>query len=110
MIHVALVRFSEDLDNVRNRAHLEEDLEEDGVGVNADPLTRVRRAVWGILYADDVGIASKSSEGFAKMMTIIVTVFEAAGLTVSEKRTDTMLLRAPDQAPRASPLVIDAAR
>ena len=90
--------------------HLEEDLEEDGVGVNADPLTRVRRAVWGILYADDVGIASKSSEGFAKMMTIIVTVFEAAGLTVSEKRTDTMLLRAPDQAPRASPLVIDAAR
>ena len=54
--------------------HLEEDLEEDGVGVNADPLTCVRRAVWGLLYADDAGIVSKSAEGLAKMIAIIVTV------------------------------------
>ena len=43
------------------------------------------------------------------MMTVIVTVFEAAGLTVSEKNTETMLLPTPDQAPRTSPLVIEAA-
>ena len=36
----------------------------------------------------------KSAEGLAKMMTVIVTVFEAAGLTVSEK-TEAMLLRTP---------------
>ena len=42
------------------------------------------------------------------MMTVIVTVFEAAGLTVSEK-TETMLLRTPDQAPCTTPLVIEAA-
>ena len=42
------------------------------------------------------------------MMTVIVTVFEAAGLTVSEK-TETMLLRTPDQASCTSPLVIEAA-
>ena len=42
------------------------------------------------------------------MITIIVTVFEAVDLTVSEK-TETMLLRIPDQAPRTSPLVIEAA-
>ena len=51
----------------------------------------------------------KSAEGLAKMMTVIVTVFEAVGLTVSEKNTETMLLRTPDQAPCTSPLVIEAA-
>ena len=50
----------------------------------------------------------KSAEGLAKMMTVIVTVFEPAGLTVSEKKTETMLLRTPDQAPCTSPLVIEA--
>ena len=43
--------------------HLEEDLAEDGVEVNADPLTRVGTAVWDMLYADDAGIVSKSAEG-----------------------------------------------
>ena len=51
----------------------------------------------------------KSAEGLAKMMTVIVTVFEAAGLTVSAKKTETMMLRTPDQALRTSPLVIEAA-
>ena len=46
----------------------------------------------------------KSAEGLAKMMTVIVTVLEAAGLTVSDKKTETMLLlRTPDQAPYTSP-------
>ena len=44
----------------------------------------------------------------AKMMAVIVTVFEPAGLTVSEKKTETMLLRTPDQASCTSPLVIEA--
>ena len=51
-----------------------------------------------------------SAEGLAKMMIIIiVTVFGAAGLTVSEIETETMLLRTPNQAPCTSPLVIEAA-
>ena len=81
-----------DPDIVRDLVHLEEDLEENAAGVSSDPLACVRRAVWGMLYADDAGIVSKSAEGLAKMMTVIVTVFEAAGLTVSEN-TETMLLR-----------------
>ena len=52
---------------------------------------------------------SKSAEGLAKMMTVIVTVFKEADLTVSEKKTETMLLRTTDQAPRTSPLAIEAA-
>ena len=107
VMHDVLVRFSEDPEIARGLVHLEEDLEKDVVGVNSDPLTCVRRAVWGMLYADDAGIVLKSAEGLAKMMTAIVTDFKAAGLTVY--KTETMLLRTQDQAPRTSPLVIEVA-
>ena len=43
-------------------------------------------------------------------MTVIATVFEAAGIRVSEKKTETMLLQTPDQTALAPPLVIVAAR
>ena len=109
VIHVVLVRFSEEPKMARDLVHLEEELEEDVVGVNSDPLTRVRRVVWGMLYADDAGTVTKSAEGLAKMMNVIVTNFEAAALTVSKKKAETMLLRTPDQASRTSPLVIEAA-
>ena len=106
--HAVIVRFSEDPDIVRYLVHLEEELEENAAGVSLDPLAWVRRALWGMLYADDAGIVSKSAQSLAKMTTVIVTDFEAAGLTVSDK-TETMLLRTPDQAPCTSPLVIEAA-
>ena len=106
MTQAVVVRFSEDPGIVRDLAHLEEDLEENAAGASS---VCVRRAVWVMLYADDAGIVSKSAEGLAKMMTVIVTVFEAASVTVSEKKTETMLLRTPDQAPCTSPLVIEAA-
>ena len=63
-----------------------------------------------MLCADDAGIVTTSAEGLAKMMTVIVTAIEAAGLSVSEKKTETMLLRTPDQAPCTSPFVIEANR
>ena len=68
--HAVLVRFSEDEYNVRDLVHLEEDVV---VGKNV-PLASVRRAVWGMLYADDAGIVSKSANGLAEMMTVTVTV------------------------------------
>ena len=43
------------------------------------------------------------------MMTVIVTVSDAAGLTSSNKKTETMPLRTPNQALRTSPLVVKAA-
>ena len=39
------------------------------------------------------------------MKTVIATVFETRGLTVSEKKTEMMLVRTGDQAYPASPLV-----
>ena len=62
-----------------------------------------------MLYADDAGIVSKSVESLANMMAVIANVFEGAGLTVSEKKTETMLLGTRNQTPLTSPLVIAAA-
>ena len=106
--HAVALGFGVDPDIVRDFVHLEEDLDKNAARVNSDPLACVRRAVRGMLCADDAGTLYRLADGLAKMMTVIVPVFEAAGLTVSEK-SKTMLLRTPDQAPCTSPLVIEAA-
>ena len=46
-----------------------------------------------MLYADDAGIVSHSSEGLERMMTVIVTAYSAFGLTVSEAKTEIMCLQ-----------------
>ena len=51
-----------------------------------------------MLYADDAGIVSRSPAGLAGMMTTMVEVFGAFGLTVSEKKTTTLMMRAPEKA------------
>ena len=48
---VVLVRFREDDTILKDLVYLEE---EAGVGAGT-PLERARRAVWGMLYADDAG-------------------------------------------------------
>ena len=107
---VVLVRFSEDDTILKDLVYLEE---EAGVGAET-PLERARRAVWGMFYADDAGVVSRSQEGLARMMTTIVEVFGEFGLTVSEKKTETLLMRAPEKQPKKGgspppPLVIEAA-
>ena len=109
-IEVVLVRFSEDDTTLKDLVYLEE---EAGVGAWT-PLGRAWRAVREMLYADDAGVVSRSQEGLTRMMTTIVEVFGAFGLTVSEKKTATPLMRAPEKQPKqgGSPppsLVIEAA-
>ena len=82
--------------------HLEEDFGEGGLEVA--PLACVWRSVCGMLYADDAGNVSQSTEDLAKM-TVIVTVFESAGLTVPETKTETTLLRKLNKVLPAPPLV-----
>ena len=55
----------------------------------------VRRAVWGMLYADDACIVSRSPQGLPKMMEVIVEVCRAFALTVSAKKTETMCMPPP---------------
>ena len=95
VIEVVLQRFSEDDTIVENLLFLNEG---SGGGPDATRLDRVRRAVWRMLYADDAGILSRSPAGLERMMTVIVEVFGAFGLTVSEKKTETFLMRAPEKA------------
>ena len=49
--------------------------------------------LWGMLYADDAGIVSRSPEGLEKMMTVIGAAFAAFGLTVLEAKTEIMCLQ-----------------
>ena len=109
-IEVVLVHFSEDDTILKDLVYLEE---EAGVGAGT-PLERARRAVWEMLYADDAGVVSKSLEGLTRMMTIVVDVFRAFGLTVSEKNKQVLLMRASEKQPKEGgspppPLVIEAA-
>ncbi|CAB1103641.1 unnamed protein product [Ectocarpus sp. CCAP 1310/34] len=58
-----------------------------GKGISLD---QVRRAVGGMLYADDAGVESRSADRLARMMTVIVEMFGEFGLTVSERKTKTL--------------------
>ena len=51
-----------------------------------------RRAVWGMLYTDDACIVSRSPQGLAKMMEVMVEVYRAFALTVSAKKKETMCM------------------
>ena len=95
VIEVVLQRFSDDDAILENLVFLDEG---NGGGPDETLLDRVRRAVWGMLYADDAGIVSRSPTGLARMMTVIVEVFGAFGLTVLEKKTETLRMRAPEKA------------
>ena len=100
-IHVILVRFSKDEDDLRGLVG--------GGGGGEESLACVRGALWGMLSADDAGIVSTSAEGFAKKNKVGVVVYEATtGLTVSENKAETMLLQKRDQTSRAPPFVIEA--
>ena len=48
-----------------------------------------------MLYADDACIVSRSPQGLAKMMEVIVEVCRAFALTVSAKKTETMCMPPP---------------
>ncbi|CAB1101396.1 unnamed protein product [Ectocarpus sp. CCAP 1310/34] len=85
--------------------------EETGAGAGT-PLDQVRRAVLGILHADDAGVVPRSADGLARMMIVIVEVSREFGLTVSEKKAKTLLMRLKQTVPPLPPpppLIIEAA-
>ena len=66
---------------------------EDGRPREEGTLEMVQRAVWGMLYADDMGVVSTSPRGqLTRMMGVIVVACQEFGLTVSEKKTEAMHL------------------
>ena len=92
VLNVVLQRFSEDPPILAELVHLQEP----STSMGPEPaMDYVRRAVWGMLYADDACIVSRSPQGLAKMMEVIVEVCRAFALTVSAKKTETMRIPPP---------------
>ena len=84
--------FSKDAGILADLIHLHEQPSK------VDPETAlecVRRAIWGMLYADDACILSRYSRGLGRMMAVFVEVVGAFGLTISESKTETMCMPIP---------------
>ena len=73
-----------------------------GESVLATPL-------WGMLYADDAGVVSRSPEQLRKIIGGIVVVCAAFGLTVSEAKTEIMCLRAKGMPESTATFSVEAA-
>ena len=73
MLTVVLQIFSEDTVILAELVHLKEP------PTSTRPesaMDYVRRAVWGMLYANDASIVSRSPQGLVKMMEVIVEIAE----------------------------------
>ena len=96
VLTVVLQRFSEDPVILAELVHLKEP----PTSMGPEPaMDYVRRAVWGTLYADDACVVSRSPQGLAKMMGVIVEVYRAFAVAVSAKKTETMRMP-PSRTPR----------
>ena len=93
VIIVVLQRFVEDPLIVSDLVYLDDAPKgEDGRPKKEGTLEMVRRAVWGMLYADDAGMVPTSPRGLTRMMGVIVVACQELGLTVSEKKNEAMHL------------------
>ena len=69
VLKVVLQNFSKDSAILAALVHLKEP----SMSMEPEPaIDYVRRAVWGMLYADDACIFSRSPQGLAKAMEVIV--------------------------------------
>ena len=92
ILRIVLERFSKDAGILADLVHLHE--QPSKVGPET-ALECVRRAIWGMLYADDACIVSRSARGLGRMMAVFAEVFGAFGLTISESKTETMCMPIP---------------
>ena len=92
VLTVVFQRFSEEPAILAQLVHLKEP----PTSMGPEPaMDYVHRALWGMLYADDACIVSRSPQGLAKIMETIVEVCRAFALTVSAKKTETMCMPPP---------------
>ena len=92
--NVASTRFKVDKGIMNALVHLRKKARAGGRGEATAGESVLATPLWGMLYADDVGVVSQSPEQLRKMMGVIVVVCAAFGLTVSEAKTEIMCLRA----------------
>ena len=73
-LRVVLERFSKDAGILADLIRLHEQPSKVGPETAVEC---VRRAIWGMLYADDACIVSRSPRGLGRMMAVFVEVFGA---------------------------------
>lgn len=84
-------------------------MEDDRVDGETERIDPVRNAMWSILVMDDASVVSTSPEVLAKMMVVIVTLCKAAGLTMSDKKTENIMLWTQHEKSKRGPLSDKAA-
>ena len=91
-IRVVLQRFAEDPRIVSDLVSLDDAPKgEDDRPREEGTLEMVRRAVWGMLYADDAGVVLTSPRGLTQAEgRYSCRICQEFGLTVSEKKTEAM--------------------
>ena len=97
-LNVVLQRFMEDPAILAEMVHRKEPTTSMGP---ESAMGYVRRAGMGMLCADDACIVSRSPQGLAKMVEVIVEVCRVLALTVSAKTTETMCMP-PPRTPRTT--------
>ena len=94
VINVTSARFKADKGIMDALAHLRKKRGERERGEETVRESDLETPLWGMLYADDAGVVSQSPEQLRKMMGVIVVVYAAFGLIVSEAKTEIICLRA----------------
>ena len=93
VINVAYTRFKADKDIMDALVHLRKKKEAWGRGGATAGEPVLETPLWGMLYANGAGNVSQLPEQPRKMMSVVVVVCAAFGLTVSEAKTEVMCLR-----------------
>ena len=94
VINVASTRFKPDKGIMDASVHPRKKKGAKGHGESTTGESVLVTPLWGMIYADDAGVVSRSPEQLRRMMGVIVLVCAAFGLTVSEAKTEIMCLRA----------------
>ena len=86
VIIVVLQGFAEDPLIVSDMVYLDDaPKDEDDRPWEKVALKMVRRAVWGMLYADDAGVVSISPRELTRMIDVTVVAYQDFGLTVEKE-------------------------
>ena len=86
VINVASTPFKPDKGIINAWVHLRRKRGAGGRGEVTAGESVLATPLWGMFYADDSGVVSRSPEQLRKMMGVIVVVYAAFDLTVSEPR------------------------
>ena len=106
VINVASMHFKADKDIMDALAHMRKKNGARGRGEATAEESVLATPFWGMLYADDAGVVSQSSEQLRKMMGVIVVVCD---FNASEAKTDIICLRAKGMPESTALFSIEAA-